>query len=115
LAHSQRDALLDALADLRQEVRPLLTVLRTNLALSMDDNLLRRIAHSTDEVVVSVDGDRHTHDERRGTGQFDATVSSLHKLVEMGCTTDLSLATGKNPFYSITDSVPSHFQISASW
>jgi uncharacterized protein len=93
LVHSQRDVLLDALAELRQGVRPLLTVLRTNLALSMDDALLRRIAHSTDEVVVSVDGDRYTHDERRGTGQFDATVSSLRKLVEMGCTTDLSLAT----------------------
>jgi uncharacterized protein len=93
LVHSRRDVLLDALAELRQEVRPLVTVLRTNLALSMDEALLRRIAHSTNEVVISLDGDRHTHDGRRGLGQFDATVSNLRKLVEIGCSTDLSLAT----------------------
>ena len=93
LAHSQRDVLLEAMAEVRQQVKPLLTVLRTNLALCMDDALLRRIANSTDEVVVSVDGDRETHDARRGTGQFDATVSNLRKLVEMSGTADLSLAT----------------------
>lgn len=92
LVHSHRDDLLDALAGLRQEVKPLLTVLRTNLALCMDDALLRRIAHSTDEVVVSVDGDRDTHDKRRGSGQFDVTVNNLRRLAKTGCTTDLSLA-----------------------
>ena len=92
LAHSQRDVLLDALAGLRREVKPLLTVLRTNLAVLMNDGLIRRIANSTDEVVVSVDGDRETHDARRGTGQFDVTVGNLRRLVEIGGTTDLSIA-----------------------
>ncbi len=92
LVHPQRDALLDALAALREEIKPLLTVLRTSLALPMEDDLLRRIAHSTDEVVVSVDGDRETHDARRGTGSYDLTVSHLHALVQIGYTTALSLA-----------------------
>lgn len=93
LVHSQHDVWLDALAALRQRVKPLLTVLRTNLALRMDDSLFRRIGNNTDEVVVSVDGDRETHDAQRGAGQYDLTVSNLRKLVELGCTTDLSLAT----------------------
>ncbi len=62
LVHPERDALLDALAALRGEVKPLLTVLRTALAVPLSDDLLARLARSTDEVVVSVDGDRETHD-----------------------------------------------------
>ncbi len=93
LAHPQRDALLDALVSLRQEVKPLLTVLRTSLALPVDADLLRRIGSSTDQVVVSVDGDRKTHDTRRGAGSYDLTVSNLRALVDVGGDTDLSLAT----------------------
>ncbi len=93
LAHPQRDKLLDALAELREEVKPLLTVLRTSLSLHVDKTLLRRIANSTDEVVVSLDGDRGTHDARRGAGNYDLVVKNLRALVEMGYTTDISLAT----------------------
>lgn len=93
LVHPQRDALLDALAELRQEIKPLLTVLRTSLALRMDDDLLQRAGHSTDEVVVSVDGDRETHDARRGAGSYNLAVGNLRALVETGYDTDLSLAT----------------------
>ena len=93
LVHPQRDALLDALAELRTQVKSLLTVLRTSLALPVDDRLLQRIAHSTDEVVVSVDGDRETHDARRGAGSYDLTVGNLRALVEAGHDIDLSLAT----------------------
>ena len=97
MAHPQRDALLDALEKLRRkdarEVRPTLTVLRTSLALPLNSDLLRRIACSTDEVVVSVDGDKCTHDARRGDGSYDRTVGNLRALVQMGLHTDLSLAT----------------------
>ncbi|MGD2105529.1 MAG: TIGR04083 family peptide-modifying radical SAM enzyme [Anaerolineae bacterium] len=93
LVHPRRDALLDELSDVRQEIKPLLTVLRTSLALPMRDDLLRRVGRSTDEVVVSVDGDRETHDARRGAGSYDLTVCNLRALVEMGYQTDLSLAT----------------------
>ncbi len=93
LIHQQRDKLLDALVGIREDVKPLLTVLRTSLALQIDDDLLCRIGKSTDEVVVSVDGNRDTHDARRGAGNYDLVVGNLHKLVNMGYTTDLSLAT----------------------
>lgn len=93
LVHSQRDALLDVLAAIRQEVKPLLTVLRTNLAVSLDGDLLQLLACSTDQVVVSLDGDRATHDARRGAGTYDLTVSNLRRLVERRLETDLSLAT----------------------
>jgi uncharacterized protein len=93
LVHPQRDALLDALAELRADIKPTLTVLRTSLALPMDGALLRRVGCSTDEVAVSVDGDRATHDARRGAGSYDRTVSNLRALAEMGYSTDLSLAT----------------------
>lgn len=96
LAHQQRDALLDALAILRRkdagEVKRVLTVLRTSLALELGSDLLRRIACSTDEAVVSVDGDKSTHDVRRGGGSYDRTVGNLRALVRMGLHTDLSLA-----------------------
>ena len=83
LTHPQRDALLDALASARAELKPLLTVLRTNLVVPMNDDLLRRVAFSTDEVVVSVDGDRATHDARRGIGTYDATVGNLRRLIAL--------------------------------
>jgi uncharacterized protein len=93
LVHPRRDALLDALAGLRQEVKPLLTMLRTSLSMRMDDALLRRISRSTDQVVVSLDGNRQTHDERRGAGSYDPVVANLRKLVALDGDADLSLAT----------------------
>jgi uncharacterized protein len=93
LVHPQPDALLDALAALRGELKPLLTVLRTSLSLPVDDELLRRISRSTDQVVVSLDGDQETHDARRGAGSYDLVVANLRRLVAIGGDTDLSLAT----------------------
>lgn len=93
LVHPQRDRLLDVLAEMRQGVKPLLTVLRTSLALQADAALLDRLSGSTDEVVVSLDGDRETHDARRGPGSYDLTVNNLRRLVELPPKTNLSLAT----------------------
>ncbi len=92
LVHPERDRLLDALASIRQEVKPMLTVLRTNLALEAETGLLRRVGYSTDEVVVSVDGNQETHDARRGKGSFERTVQNLKALKHAGYDTDLSLA-----------------------
>lgn len=92
LVHSQHDVMMDALAEVRQELKPLLTVLRTNLAMELNEAHVLRLAHSTDEVVVSVDGNRATHDAQRGTGQYHLTVRNLRKLVDAKCTTDLSIA-----------------------
>jgi uncharacterized protein len=80
LVHSDRDALLDGLAAIRVEVGPLRIILRTSLRLPMDDTLMRRIAAAAEEVIVSLDGDRDTHDARRGTGAYDVTVANLRKL-----------------------------------
>jgi uncharacterized protein len=92
LVHPDRDYLLDGLASLRQEVKPLLTVLRTSLALPMNDNLLQKLSSSTDQVVVSLDGNQETHDARRGSGMYELTVKNLRALVEQHGNTEISLA-----------------------
>jgi uncharacterized protein len=92
LVHPQRAALLDALHAIRQQIKPLLTVLRTSLALPIGDDLLQCLAESTDEVVVSVDGDETTHDARRGSGSYARTLENLRRLAAHGLKTDLSLA-----------------------
>jgi uncharacterized protein len=92
LVHPQIDLLLDTLATLRKELKPLLTVLRTSLSLPIEDALLYRIASSTDEVVVSLDGDHNSHDERRGQGSYDLVVSNLRRLLAIGGNSEISLA-----------------------
>jgi uncharacterized protein len=81
LAHPHREALLDALADLRDEVKPVQTVLRTNLAYTMTPALAEKLAHSTDLLMVSVDGDEASHDARRGSRTYARIVANLHTLV----------------------------------
>ena len=93
LIHPQRIEMLDLLSSLRLEVKPLLTVLRTNLAMPLDDEILKKISFSTDEVVVSIDGDQATHDNRRGIGSYDLTVSNLRRLITIGGSTSISIAT----------------------
>jgi uncharacterized protein len=93
LVHPERDALLDMLASLRAEVKPMLTVLRTSLAVPLDEALLARLAHATDEIVVSVDGDRESHDACRGAGTYDLTVANLRALLAIDGDTEISLAT----------------------
>lgn len=92
LAHPRRDALLEGLGGLRGEIKPALSVLRTSLALPMDGALVRRVGCSADQVVVSVDGDRSTHDERRGPGSYDLAVANLRRLLEAGGPADVSIA-----------------------
>ena len=81
LMHPQRDMLLDTLAGLRQEIKPLQTVLRTNLAYHLRPALLERLADSTDQVVISLDGDEASHDARRGVGTYARTVANLRALL----------------------------------
>ena len=52
-------------------------VLRTNLAMHLDEHEIRRIAAAFHQVVVSIDGSRQTHDERRGAGSYDASVANM--------------------------------------
>jgi uncharacterized protein len=57
----------------------------------MDLELLRRIAVSTDQVVVSIDGDRASHDSRRGEGSYDRTVANLRALIDSDPSAEVSL------------------------
>lgn len=92
LCHPLREELLNALAALRVKIRPTRIVLRTNLAMPLDDKMLRRIGQSAGEVVVSVDGNKETHDTRRGAGNYERTERNLRRLAGLGCTAEISLA-----------------------
>lgn len=92
LVHSEAATLLDLLRDGRAAWKPTLTVLRTNLAAPLSGAMLKRIAGSADEVVVSVDGDRDTHDRRRGRGSYDRTIENLRRLCGLSLDCDLALA-----------------------
>ena len=54
-------------------------VLRTNLTGSFDDDTLRDVAASFDQVVVSIDGNEQTHDARRGKGTYRSAVSNCER------------------------------------
>jgi uncharacterized protein len=84
--------LLEVLSRLRPELKPTQTVLRTNLAYSLTPELIRRLAHSTDQLVVSVDGDEASHDTRRGSETYARTVENLRILLTVSSTTQVSIA-----------------------
>jgi uncharacterized protein len=87
----QREELLDALAGIRQQVKPTQSVLRTNLAYPLTSDLVEKLAHSTDQVVVSLDGDETSHDARRGVGIYAYTVANLKELLKANPTTKVSI------------------------
>jgi uncharacterized protein len=84
LMHPRAERLLAGLATLREAVRPLHIVLRTNLALPLSSEQVRQIGRCADQVVVSLDGDRSSHDARRGPGSYDRTVANLKQLLAAG-------------------------------
>ena len=96
LLHPEREALLDALAGLRRQVKPLQTVLRTNLATALTPELTEKLAHSTDQVVVSLDGDEATHDARRGPGAYGRTVANLRALLAARPSAQVALTAALN-------------------
>lgn len=81
LMHPRREALLEALSDLRQAVKPVQIALRTNLAYPLTQQLADRLLSAADEVVVSVDGDHTSHDAQRGKGSYTRTVHNLRALL----------------------------------
>jgi len=91
LNHPQRDLLLDSLEGLRQEIKPMQTILRTNLAYHLTPPILKRLARTTDQVVVSIDGNEASHDVRRGAGTYARTTANLRLLVETNPKTRVSI------------------------
>ncbi len=77
LLHSRRDELLTLLKRTKLDASPMKLVLRTNLAIHLDENDIRTIAAAFHQVVVSIDGSRQTHDDRRGAGSYDASVANM--------------------------------------
>jgi len=92
LLHPEIENLLDALSALKKEVKPLLIVLRTNLAIPLLPEYLSRIGQSADKIFVSIDGDCGCHDARRGQGTYELVVNNLRALVSTGCEAELALA-----------------------
>ncbi len=72
------------LADIKEEVKPLLIVLRTNLALSLEAEEIKNLWKSFDKIAISIDGNRETHNKRRGPGSYEKTVKNLSILTEEG-------------------------------
>jgi len=83
LVHPQREALLEALAVLRPQVKPLQIVMRTNLVAPLTSELAGRLLRSADQIVVSLDGDQASHEARRGANSYARTRSNLLALVSL--------------------------------
>ena len=92
LVHPQAQEMLRILASLGEGSRPLGTVLRTSLVTDLDDVLLGLVANSTDEVVISLDGDEAAHDARRGAGSYARTLVNLRRLMALHGRAEVSLA-----------------------
>ena len=78
-----RTRLLDRLARIRRDIKPVKIILRTNFAmpLSGDDHI--QLAKAFDEIVVSIDGGEEDHDDRRGKGAYGKTVANLKSYTEL--------------------------------
>jgi uncharacterized protein len=96
LVHPKGEMMLDTLADLRRDVKPMQIVLRTNLALSLTPALMKRLSQSADQIVISVDGDQASHDARRGKGTYARTLSNLRSLIGLSNPPSLTIAATLN-------------------
>jgi len=52
---------------------------------------LERLSYSTDQVVVSVDGDQASHDARRGVGTYARTLANLRTLISLNPKTEVGI------------------------
>lgn len=66
-------------------------ILRSSFAFLVPESRMKQICTLFDEIIVSMDGDRSTHDARRGSGRYDLTVSSLEQAVRFGFSEKLGL------------------------
>ena len=92
LIHPEVGYLLSGLAALRKAISPTQIILRTNLAMPLSSIELAQLGASIDQVVVSLDGSRASHDARRGQGNYDRTVTNLQNLLSSQPTAKISLS-----------------------
>ncbi len=67
-------------------------ILRSSFSFPISKREMELLCGTFDEIVISVDGDRKTHDARRGEGSYDRTVSNLKLAVSCGAAEKLALA-----------------------
>lgn len=92
LVHPMRRALIDAMASLKDGLGPMKLVLRTNLVENLSSRFLRQLVQSINQIVISIDGDEKTHDERRGRGTYARTVNNLKRLRALTSSANLEIA-----------------------
>ncbi|MBO4887324.1 MAG: SPASM domain-containing protein [Firmicutes bacterium] len=90
LVYSGFDELCERLSSIDRKGTKL--ILRTSLAFPVPEERLRMICGLFDEIVVSLDGDRETHDARRGRGRYDQTVENLRTAISFAGPGRFSLA-----------------------
>lgn len=66
-------------------------VLRSSFGQPVEGGRLARINGLFDKVIVSLDGDRETHDARRGAGQYDITAANLKNACNEGMADKLGI------------------------
>jgi len=92
LLHPERKQLLIKLYELKQywqdliekhnfTMAPSRISLRTNMTVSLPPDELKLLGHAVDAVIVSIDGDRESHDFRRGAGSYDTTIKNLKAFI----------------------------------
>ena len=108
LLHPERESLLKRLCWLRDYWRELVreqnytgTVprvsLRTNMMTSLPVDELKLLGRAVDVVVVSIDGDRETHDHRRGLGTYYRALKNLKTLLATEPECEVRLGSILNP------------------
>lgn len=79
LVYPQIDQLFSMLQQLdRKGVR---FILRSSFAFKISEDRLRAIFETFDEIVVSVDGGRESHDARRGAGSYELMEANLERAI----------------------------------
>jgi uncharacterized protein len=89
LLHPDIDLILELLSKLKEKVKSVLFVLRSNFIKEMQDKELEKIANAFHKIIVSLDGNEETHDSRRGAGSFAAAAANIGKYQRL-------FANGKN-------------------
>lgn len=67
-------------------------ILRSSFGFPINEDTMKTVRDLFDEIVVSIDGDRATHDARRGEGRYDLTIANLKAACALGAAEKLGLA-----------------------
>lgn len=82
LVHSEIDRML---ADFKTfDLKGMRLILRTSLGFPISNERLKAVCEAFTDIVVSIDGDRESHDTRRGAGKYDLTVNNLERVKASG-------------------------------